>query len=127
MDVLTKAVSILFYYLIDYWTVIEDPRTRDFPFVSGGIWKILVVVFGYFTLTRYLLPIHMKDKPAYDVRTTMFIHNIVMVTSNAYLFIEGVSSCQSGRVFLDFKYPGKIDRSHSTMHYLWIEWLFMII
>ena len=124
MEVVTRVTSEVHYYLTDHWTSIEDPRTRDLWFVSGGIWKILVVTCAYLTLTRLVLPAHMKARPAYDMRTPMFIYNISMVICNAYLFFEAVSSCEMGRIFFDFKYPEQNDRSPETMHFLWIEWLF---
>lgn len=124
MEVILDLSSELFFYLTDYWDQIQDPRTRGLPFVSGGIWKILSIMSCYLYITRSLLPSHMKGRPPYEMRSPMFVHNIVMVLANAYLFFEAVGSCDFGRVFLNFEYPDQNDRSSETIHFLWIEWIF---
>lgn len=42
-----SAQNVIIYYLNDYWKSQGDPRTRDFPFLETGPWKIIAIIFFY--------------------------------------------------------------------------------
>jgi elongation of very long chain fatty acids protein 7 len=124
MEFVSNVSSNIVFYLTDYWDIIADPRTRDMPFVSGGIWRLLLIMSSYLIITRTLLPNYMRDRKPYDLRSVMFAYNTIMVLTNAYLFVEAIASCEFGKILLDFQYPDQNDRSPFAMRFLIVEWLF---
>jgi len=121
MESLTKQS---WYYLNDYWDEIADPRVDHFPLVGGGIWKILLIMSTYLVITRVLLPRYMRNRKAYVLRNTMLFYNTTMVFANAFAFYWAVIAIDYGRIFLDFRYPSREDRSSQTLWYLYLGWWF---
>lgn len=119
----------LWYYLADdgYWDLIADPRVSHFPLINGGIWKILLIMSSYLTITRVLLPKYMQQRNAFELRSAMLCYNLIMVTCNAVVFYWVVVALDYGRIFLDFRYPSCHDKSPSTLWFLNFIWWFWMI
>ena len=70
----------VWFYLNDYWDLIADPRTNNFPLVSGGIWKILLIMSSYLVLTRVILPMYMRNRKPYELRNTMMVYVSIILS-----------------------------------------------
>ncbi|XP_054167685.1 elongation of very long chain fatty acids protein AAEL008004-like [Oppia nitens] len=116
----------LVYYGHQYWIDAADPRTKHFPMVYGGIWKILLILTGYLLLIKKLLPDYMRQRKPYQLRLTILSFNTLLVTINGYFFYQLVYRCDYGRRFLDFRYPDRYDFSPKTLYELnlcWWSWI----
>ena len=114
----------LFYHIINYWESIADPRTQDIYLVRGGIWRLLLVILVYLTVTARVIPIYMQNKRAYKLKTLLLVYNLAMIVTNAHL-------CQlffSAKLplFFNFQYPNPNDRWFEDMNYIPIVRMFTI-
>jgi hypothetical protein len=100
----------------------EDPRTKDFPLVHGGLWRIVLIMGCYLLLVKSILPAYMKNRKPYTLFYPMLIYNITMVCANAFFFHELLHGIDYGRRFLDFSYPDTSDQSDKTIRELNLAW-----
>ena len=117
-------LSNLSYYTIDYWENIADPRTEDICLVRGGIWRLLLVILVYLTVTSLVIPNYMKNRQPYKLKTPLLVYNSVMVAINLYLF-QLLFSVKLPE-FFNFQDPDPKDRSLEVMNYIRIVRLFTI-
>lgn len=65
--------------------VCSDHRTKDL-FLMGSPWPVIGLVVVYLFIVRNGQR-WMKDKPAFELKTTINVYNIFQVVSNIYVFI----------------------------------------
>ncbi|KAH9421047.1 hypothetical protein DERP_001488 [Dermatophagoides pteronyssinus] len=118
---MAHLLKTCWYYCHQYWIDIQDPRTADYPMVGGGAWKIVLVILTYWLLVKKILPYYMQNRAPYDLKIIIVIYNSIMVISNATFFFM-LLNYVDGRLFFDFKYPDRNDRSPKTMTMLWLAW-----
>lgn len=103
------------YYFYGYWIDMQDPRTVNLPLVGVQPYTIAVLMYVYYAFVTKIGPALLKDRPAFQLRRTMLIYNIIMVIINAYFFYEAVSYSDYFKVFLNFDYPDSSDWSPDTL------------
>lgn len=109
--------NLFSYYLNDYWEEIADLRSNDLPLIRGGLWRILAIMSTYLLITRRVLPQFMKSRNAFELKKLILTYNAFMVLANAYIFFRVSLYLDSGRIFLDFKFPSRDDTSQQTKRY----------
>lgn len=63
------------YYMTDFWNDIADPDMNRKPFMSGGPWGWIALVFFLIYWIRIQGPNSMKEKKGKDLRAVMLIFN----------------------------------------------------
>ncbi|CAG2164599.1 unnamed protein product, partial [Oppiella nova] len=117
-----QTVDTIDYYSHQYWIDAADPRTKHFPLVEGGIWKILLIMSCYLLLIKKILPEFMRNRKPYVLRGPILAFNSLMVAINAYFFFLIVQNLEYGRRFLNFQYPDRHDFSAKTLWELNLGW-----
>ena len=79
--------SGLSYYFHDFWQDTSHPVTGRLPFVDGGPWKLLSILFLYYMFVRHWGPAMMKSREAFDLKWIMVAHNVFLVLLNGVCFI----------------------------------------
>lgn len=110
------------YYSHQYWIDVGDPRTADYPMVSGGAWKIAAVLITYWLLVKKILPAYMADRKPYSLVNLIRFYNTCMVVFNAIFFVILLQHIDYGRRFLDFRYPDRADTSPFALNELSLAW-----
>ena len=78
-------------YYNELWAL-RDPRVEDWPLMSSILPTLgLVVIYVY--LVTVWGPRFMRDRPAYDLKFWLQIHNFVQVTLSGYVIYE---ACVAG-------------------------------
>lgn len=110
------------YYCHQYWIDVGDPRTANFPMVSGGAWKIAAVLIIYWLLVKKILPAYMLNRKPYSLVNVIRLYNTFMVLVNALFFVILMQHIDYGRRFLDFRYPDRADTSEFALNELNLAW-----
>jgi len=74
------------YYYYDFWQDNSHPVTGRLPLVDGGPWKLFGLIWLYYMFVRHWGPAYMKNRPAYDLKKWMLVHNIFLVLLNGICF-----------------------------------------
>lgn len=119
-------IGNLWYYLDQYWADIGDPRVNDWFIIRGGGLRILFIMSMYVIFTRIILFYYMKERKEFELRHIMMAYNIFMVCWNGYLLYHIIISLDYGRIFLNFQYPSRDDRSPQTLQNLNMFWYFTL-
>ena len=88
--VLYKAMDYVRYYYYDSWNENGDPRVTKYPFMDGGPWNVLFSVFVYLYIVKYAGPALMKNRKPFDLKSTILIYNLVLVSVNAFFVYNGL-------------------------------------
>lgn len=70
------------YVLWDFWEENGDKRVTHLPLINGGPWAVLFIVFLYWFLVRVLLPKLMENRPPFELRAAMLLHNSFLIGIN---------------------------------------------
>ena len=111
--------------MTEYWESISDPRTRDIYLVKGGIWRLLFMIIIYISVTYLIIPMYMKNRRAYKLKTCLLVYNSLMIAINAYLFHQILFSTELS-IFLNFQFPNIKDTSFEAMNHIRLAKLFTI-
>ena len=106
--------SIL-YYLTDYWSSVQDPRTKHLFTVDTHPLLIIWLFVGFNVWATKIGPALMANRPPFQLKKLMLVHNITMAILNCFAFINVIFYCDFGRIFLDFKYPDRNDFSEDKI------------
>ncbi len=55
-------INDIWYYLNGFKSEIEDKRVNNWFFISGGIWKVLAIMYAYLYVTRVILSRFMQNR-----------------------------------------------------------------
>ncbi|KAH7643089.1 fatty acid elongase 1-like protein [Dermatophagoides farinae] len=111
----TSARIIPVDHSVNYWDRYCDPRTVDFWLISNGPWKLATFTGAYLAIV-FIGQRWMRTRKPYELRTPMFIYNIILVTINGYFLFESLLWINFGIRLFDFKFPSSQDRSVNAMH-----------
>lgn len=111
----TSARIIPVDHSVNYWDRYCDPRTVDFWLISNGPWKLAIFTGAYLAIV-FIGQRWMRTRKPYELRTPMFIYNIILVTINGYFLFESLLWINFGLRLFDFKFPSSQDRSTNAMH-----------
>ena len=50
------------YYLVQYWQDVQDPRTKDYPFINVSFAWVILVMTIYFVMVERLVPNSLEGK-----------------------------------------------------------------
>jgi hypothetical protein len=65
----------------------RDPRVDDWTLMSS-IWPTVGICLGYVFLMKWVGPMYMKERPAYQVKELMMVYNILQIVFSGWVFIE---------------------------------------
>lgn len=88
--------SMFNYIYHDVWEIGADPRTKNFPLISGGPWTIFAIIIAYLWFVKVKGPALMKSRPAYGLKPLIFIYNVIMMITNTYFFVCAASQTRLG-------------------------------
>ena len=101
---LEKVASDVNYYLSQYWTDYQDPRTTNFPLIDIGPLPIILLLTFYYVLVNLIIPHYMENREPLELRKTILTYNAIMALGNLWAF----SMCLiyfDFRQFFNFVYP----------------------
>ncbi|XP_054155274.1 elongation of very long chain fatty acids protein 7-like [Oppia nitens] len=95
----------IYYYSYDYWSDIQDPRTKHLPFINCGPLVPIIFLALYYYVIRIYLPRHMANREPYNLKKLILTYDLLMSLFNLCAFVEVFNHIDYGRVFLKFDYP----------------------
>jgi len=116
----------MIYYMIDYWNVEGDWRTRDYPLMTNGPWSMLSILACYLLFVNKIGPQLMKERAPFQLRSVMIAYNILLVTLNSYFFIESLICLRFGLSLLNFDFPDRSDTSELSMRMINSAYLYFL-
>lgn len=78
-------------YYNELWEL-RDRRMDDWPLMSS-VFPSLALVAAYIFLVKVWGPRHMRDRPAYDLKAWLQVHNFIQVALSGYVIYE---ACAAG-------------------------------
>ncbi|RWS15204.1 elongation of very long chain fatty acids protein-like isoform X2 [Dinothrombium tinctorium] len=82
----TNVESWIAYFYFDFWEQYGAKEARNLPLLSGGPWKIFLIIAFYVYFVKVLGPEWMKNRKAYDLRWLMFAYNVFLVSFHVIVF-----------------------------------------
>ena len=67
--------------------LVSDPRVENM-FLLGSPFPCIIISLSYVYLVTIAGPRWMTNRPAFELRTLMFVYNMAMVTLSTYIFFE---------------------------------------
>lgn len=110
---LNEIASVSFGILFDADKC--DPRTRHFWLVSGGPWKVIVILLIYYAFVRIIGPKLMQNRRPFNLRNVLLIYNVSLILINSFFFYEAINAFTYYRSLFDTKYPPDDDFSRETI------------
>lgn len=83
-----SVISLTNEYLDKLWEL-RDKRMDVYPLMSSPL-PTLILCTLYVILVTSVGPILMKNRPALELRTAMFVYNLFQVLYSAWLFYDGL-------------------------------------
>ncbi|KAI1294148.1 Elongation of very long chain fatty acids protein 1 [Halotydeus destructor] len=84
------------YYYYEIWQKSGDPRVNQFPMMEGGPWTVLTVIGAYVYFVKYLGPLYMSSRKAFNLKPVIFVYNVLMVLLNGFFFYQAASYTRFG-------------------------------
>lgn len=115
------------YLVDDVWHNSGDARTREFPFIGAGPWKLLYATGVYLLLIKHLLPklMHFK-RNGFELAWPLRVYNLAMVLANLFAFVHGARILSWGTKCFGCQLVDPNDKSEQTMELLHYGWLFLM-
>lgn len=115
------------YLVDDVWLNSGDARTREFPFIGTGPWKLLCATGAYLLLIKHLLPKLMNfKKSGFELAWPLRVYNLSMVLANLFAFVHAARILSWGTKCFGCQLVDANDKSEQTMELLHYGWLFLI-
>ena len=118
MNLFTNPCKLLRYMYYDFWEANADPRTRNFPLISGGPNSVVTIIGVYLLLVTAVGPKWMKHRHPFSLKGLMIVFNFIMAATNCAIVLYLLFNINFGKVFLDFKFPNPNDTSPIVLHEL---------
>lgn len=94
--------------------------------MEDGPWSCLLVIFTYLVLVKFLGPRIMKSRKPFNLRTLMFLHDVVLVLFNGWLFREGLIHLNYGLEAWNCSTINPNSTNLSDLYQIGLSWLFLI-
>lgn len=88
--------SVLNYYLFDVWYEIGDSRSSHVPIIAGPPWPVILIITTYLYFVLSWGPRYMSQRPAFDLRALIRLHNVLLILISAVNFIIILMSTRAG-------------------------------
>lgn len=109
-------MTSLFYYLSrNFWDQEGDPRVKSYALFRGGPDEMLSIMALYLIFVKFVGPLVMKHRAAFELRKEMIVYNFILVAINAYFLVEMVYIMKFGAALLQLDFPDNKDNSVNTL------------
>jgi hypothetical protein len=92
-----------------------DPRIKNYWLISGGPFKVGLILLTYLLFVKIIGPQLMKDRQAFRLKKLMIVYNLTLVLINAYFFVKSIFDSNFGLVLFETQYPTADDFSAETL------------
>lgn len=86
----SQALGWVQYLYHDFWEEYGDPRVSTLPLMAGGPWKVCLISLTYVLFVKIFGPWFMKNRPPFDLRPLMLLHNSFLIGVNGCGFFVGL-------------------------------------
>ncbi|CAG4947917.1 unnamed protein product [Colias eurytheme] len=75
MEAISRAYHVLFFEK-------ADPRVKDWLLMTSP-WPVFFIISTYLLIVKLILPIYMKNRKAFELRTVIKWYNVLQIVANA--------------------------------------------
>ena len=123
---MTTIIKNIFDYVINgYWIENGDPRSAQFPFMTG-LGPTLTLLSSYLIFVLVIGPRMMQNRKPYKLTKILLVYNTTMSLLNLFYFFFILEYYNYGKDVFDVRFPSFQDDSPKTNTKIWIHYTYWI-